>query len=242
MRKVVYVCLFLLPLQLLAQKDLTTFGIQLKPLVPNSYFNFSSESVLSDDGVLEATWEPKPSLCFGMVIRHGFTDFFSVETGINLIRRNYEVIGRDEEEGVSGATRFAFTGYEIPLQGLIYVRLGEEWWMNGAGGMSIDMYPSSTFASSAVQGDTTFYDFAVTTVKRRWVQMSLLANLGFEYRHKKKGSFYIGATYHRPFNDMAISQLNYQNTSQVHRANLALNGNYFTIDFRYFFHEKSRRR
>jgi len=228
--------------QVQGQADLTTFGIQVKPLVPNSYFNFSTETVLSDNEVLEASWEPRPSLCFGMVIRHGFTDFFSVETGINLVRRNYEVRGVDEEEGITGSTRFAFTGYEIPLQGLIYVRLGQEWWMNGAGGMSIDMYPSSTFASSAVEGDTLFYDFAVTTVKRRWVQLSLLANLGFEYRHKSKGSFYLGASYHRPFNDMAISQLNYQKGQEVSRANLALNGNYFTIDLRYFFHEKGNRR
>lgn len=222
----------------MAQKGVTTFGIQVKPLIPNSYFNFSGETKVSEDGSLTSTWSPRTSLNFGMVIRKGLTKSISVETGINLVRRNYVVESTDEGLNVNNNLKFSFTGYEIPIQGLIYVRLDDKWWMNGSAGLSIDMYPSNTFASESEFQTGTFYDFSVRTVKSSWLQMAIQANYGFEYRSKKKGYFYIGATYHRPFSDFASSEVTYEYDLERIITFNRLSGTYFTLDFRYFFDEK----
>lgn len=225
----------------LAQKGVTTFGIQLKPLIPNSYFNFSDESKQSLDGSLSSTWSPRASLNFGMVIRKGISKAISIETGINLVRRNYTVESIDESQNVINETKFSFSGYEIPLQGLIYVRLDERWWMNGSAGVSLDMYPSNTFVTGSEFQNRTFYDFSIRTVKSSWLQLAIQANYGFEFRSKDKGYFYVGASYHRPFSDFASSEVTYEYDLEKVITFNRLSGTYFTLDFRYFFNEKAER-
>lgn len=241
MKKILFVCGMLLSLSIMAQKGVKTFGIQVKPLVPNSYFNFSGEQQTSPDGSLVSTWNPRPSLNFGMTIRMGFTKALSLETGINLLRRNYEVVSVDASQNIENTMRFTFVGYEIPIQGLVYVQLGKGWWMNGSAGFSLDMYPSSTFTAGSEQRGPVFYDFTVSTVRKSWIQTAIQVNYGFEYRSKKDGYFYLGASYHRPFTDIAISEVTYDYDLESTFNQILLNGNYFTVDFRYFFHEKAQR-
>ena len=241
MRKGLLIFMVMLSSAVMAQKGVTTFGIQVKPLIPNSYFNFSDETKTSVDGSLSSNWAPRASLNFGMVIRKGLSKAISVETGINLVRRNYTVESVDQGLGINNDIKFSFTGYEIPIQGLIYVRLDERWWMNGSAGVSIDMYPSNTFASKSEFQDGTFYDFSVRTVKSSWLQLAIQANYGFEFRSKDSGYFYLGASYHRPFSDFASSEVTYEYDLERIITFNRLSGTYFTLDFRYFFNEKPER-
>lgn len=229
-----------MPLSILAQKDVVTFGMQLRPLIPNSFVDFGP--VTKEAEGLEATWNPKLSLNFGMIIRYGFTDNFSFETGINWVRRNYLVTMKEESEVVQADMRFGLIGYEIPIQGLYYVRLGEELWMNASGGISLDMYPSSTYSTTSVQRDAVFFDFEQWTARNAWVQLAVQANYGFEWRTKDNGYYYIGATYHQPFNDMAITEAQVSWEQEIKDVFGTLSGNYFTVDLRYFFHEDPERR
>jgi hypothetical protein len=64
-----------------------------------------------------------------------------------------------------------------------------------------------------------------------------LANHGYELRTEKKGIFYLGASYHRPFTFIYKSFMFYRKPNETISGILDLSGNYFTIDFRYFFHE-----
>lgn len=217
-----------------------SFGIQFRPLVPNSLVDFAEVTESSD--TLIATWNPRTSLNFGMVVRFGITPAFSIESGINLVRRNYTIQVESPTEKVESELRYAFVGYEVPIQALYYVRLTDQLWMNASGGVSIDMYPSDVFSTSSAVRDTIFYDFEQYTGRRGWVQMAVQANYGFEWRTKDKGYFYLGATYHQPFTAMAWSEMIIDWQGGIHRLTTELTGNYFTLDLRYFFHEPPSRR
>lgn len=240
MKRLIATILLLAPFFLLAQEGVTTLGVQLRPLVPNQFVDFGP--VTTEGENFEATWNPRVSLNFGMVVRYGLTPSFSLESGINLVRRNYTVSMEATDEQIEGSLDFAFTGYEVPIQGLFYVRLGNKLWMNAAGGISIDTYPSHVFNAGSTQRDSTFYDYEQYTARTSWIQLAVQANYGFEWRTKKNGYFYLGATYHQPFSAMALGEAVMAWDDQIRRVYGELSGNYFTIDFRYFFHEDPERK
>jgi len=73
------------------------------------------------------------------------------------------------------------------------------------------------------------------------VQGALETNLGFEYRTKKFGYFYLGASYHLPFAPITTFAMSYEYPpgNVVSIANVR--GSYMTIDIRYFFNEVKRK-
>ena len=120
--------------------------------------------------------------------------------------------------------------------------VGENLFMNASGGFSLDIYPSNVETSNYTRVDSTMYDFTQKTWKNKWVQVALLANYGFEWRSRESGYFYFGASYHRPFNYIGITQVVVERNNVPSRADALLRGNYLTADFRYFFNEKLERR
>jgi hypothetical protein len=220
-----------------AQKDVTTFGIQLKPIIPMSIIGFNEETI--DANNVDFNLSSQPGFSFGMVARRGFTKMFSVEGGINYTKRNYDLIITDGN--FEGKSNFSFLSYDIPLLALIYIQLGENTFLNTAFGASIDFYPSDLETSDDY--------FRHSTYRKEWVVPSLLANVGFEYRTYKSGYFYIGASYHRPFSNIGQTDVGYyrnKNSNDVLNydafADFNLDGSYLTLDLRYFFHEDPERK
>ncbi|MFT3886097.1 MAG: hypothetical protein QM724_11925 [Flavobacteriales bacterium] len=123
-----------------------------------------------------------------------------------------------------------YIGYEVPVLAMVYIRLGERSWMNNAIGASIDMYPSD--AEQLIdQGKVYIF-------RKNWAQIGVVGNIGVEYRTEKIGIFYLGATYHRPFGDMAKADISWQDRRfRSTTLTTFLNGGYLTADIRYFFHE-----
>ncbi len=229
-----------------AQKDVTTFGIQVKPIIPSKFFDSGSETVTSD--FVDFTFQPQLGINFGMVVRKGFTNMFSLEVGLNMVRRNYLLEYNENKYNSTKSIDFAFVGYELPIQGLVYVKLGDKLWMNAAGGFSIDTYPTSIFSTSPdedIWADSLHFDFQQHTDRNGWVQVSLIANYGFEYRTKDNGYFYLGASYHRPFSPIATSEakleIGTRGVDETIKAYQELSGSYLTFDIRYFFHEDPER-
>jgi hypothetical protein len=138
--------------------------------------------------------------------------------------------------------RYRFIGYEIPMQGLLYMRLGKELYVNASGGLSMDLYPSNVETSNGYFVDTVAFDFYQKTIRQRWLQLSVLANVGFEWRTKESGYIYLGASYHRPFNQIAQVYAEMQIDTDPTSVVFPLSGNYLTVDFRYFFHEAPERK
>ncbi len=211
-----------------AQRYVTTFGIQYKPIFYNQLFRTRvMERSLNN---LNLRIEPLKGNVFGMVVRRGLSDTWSFESGINLVTRYYNAQVSENGSGLEGInTDFQLLSYELPAQALVYVRLGENMYLNASGGLSFGIFPSDV--------QTFNNDFEHYTFRKTLFSASLLSNVGFEYRTKKSGYFYLGASYLLALTNPYVHQVANRNTNQT----LGMDGlqtGYFTLDLRYFFHEE----
>lgn len=213
-----------------AQLGVTTLGLQVKPVIAVDVFD-PLVSVSTEH--LNTSVELKGGFAFGMSVRVGVTNSISLETGLGQIQRNYDFRVVNDTSLYDATGRVRYTGYELPITGLVYIRLGEQMWMNTALGVSMDFYPSDV---EGVLEEGSIYIF-----RRNWAQAGVLGNIGLEYRTYKSGTFYLGATYHRPFNDMALADLTWKYygppATRTTTLRTALTGSYLTVDLRYYFHE-----
>ena len=214
-----------------AQVGVTTLGIQVKPVIPLAYFDPLTTLNAPE---LQGTVELTGGMSFGMSIRVGLTNMISLETGIGQITRRYDFTISNDTSGYSDGDQVRYVGYEVPITGLFNIRLGERTWMNAAMGFSFGFYPSDA------QRDVEYGRIYI--FRNSWAQLGVLGNLGVEYRTERSGTFYLGATYHRPFNDMATAELTYYTANFFpYSMRGGLNGSYLTVDLRYYFHEDPER-
>jgi hypothetical protein len=223
-----------------AQLNVTTFGIQLKPMIPSKYFGTGTENAEAED--LNVNFEPNLGLNFGMVVRKGFSRNWSIESGICMVQRNFTLHYDHPILSEQKQLRFRYIGYEIPIQAMVFVKLSDNIFMNASGGLSLDLYPSNVESFDFEYRDTLRFDFYQKTYKNGWIQPALLANYGFEWRTPSKGYFYIGASYHRPFQHIGTTLVEFKLDDDPTKVFVLLGGNYLTADFRYFFHEKPEKR
>jgi len=211
---------------LFAQENVLTAGFQFKPIFSNKFFNVGPQT--KDSSNISFTVKPSGGYNIGAIIRYGFSETFSGETGINYVKRPYELQIKDA--GYTSNTRFSIIGYEIPLSAIVFIRLSEKLYVDASLGAVFDFFPSDIQS----EGDY-FKHFGK---RKYWIFASVLANLGWEYRTEKSGYFYLGASYHRPFKDIYSSTIGYYiNDNYVTGQQFLISGNYLTFDIRYFFHE-----
>lgn len=218
-----------------SQQGITTIGFQLKPIVPINYFGAGPINLTSSNSEASAAIEISSKLgyCFGMVIRQGLTKTISLETGINYTERNYKLAGSSlflDSISSTDIADFGFVSYEIPILGLIYIRLADQLYMNAAVGLGINFYASDV----ASKGENVLIDHY--SERARWINLSFHSNLGLEFRTKDKGYFYLGASLNTPFNEITATYLRYyyDDNNSISFDPSFLNGNYVTIDLRYF--------
>lgn len=208
-----------------AQQNIITVGIQYKPVFTVDFLNTADETV-SQNGVTFSVGLHS-GFAAGMVIRRGITDTYSIEGGINYIKRTYSM--KIAEGNFSGESTFRIIGYEIPLSGLVYIRLSEKFYMNVSLGIAADMFASDATTSGSY--------FKTYSLRKSVFNAGVLGNLGWEYRTEKSGYFYLGASYHNPFSAIYLSRLEYDYNSKNEAVEIPLSGTYLTLDLRYFFHE-----
>jgi len=212
-----------------AQERVTTVGLQFKPMLPVTYLN-ADQSVITS-GVVDLNLNNTFGYAAGMSIRHGLTDRFAVESGLGYVRRNYSLVVDDDRLNLLDTVSYSIIGYEIPTMGLVYIQLSREIFMNAAFGFSFDFYPTDVGARSEYT--------EVLSLRRSWVKASLLANLGWEFRTRKSGVFYLGGSFHRPFGFTYRSRVIYDDGADLTTEFIDLSGIYLTVDLRYYFHEKA---
>ncbi|MCF8276414.1 MAG: outer membrane beta-barrel protein [Flavobacteriales bacterium] len=262
MRKVlVFICLLVGVLNSQAQDEkfpqTLTAGFEFRPIFPVDFLKTGSQSTSNADfSVLVA---PKFSFSAGMTIRYGFSKRLALETGINFVQRNYNLtIHRDATSGdginpgspeFKSKTDFTIVGYEHPIKLLVFVRLAERVFMNAAGGFQLTFFPSDIFTSDRENNPSDQY-FKHSSLRLGFdgkpgpdgfIHGGAIANLGAEYRTKKAGYFYLGATYHVPFANIYQSKFQYLDESINYASSvqgIALNGSYLTFDVRYFFNSQ----
>jgi len=219
----------------LGQKGITTFGIQYKPIIPNSLIGTFKQDF--NEGILISSVKQKVGHSFGMVVRVGLTDKISIETGINYTQRKFNLDFAIPDSGYTAQNTVGVVSYEIPVSGLIYVRLGDDIYMNSSLGVAMTLFPSDVRTYTDIPDVANSY-FQQEGAYRSKLQGAAIANLGFEYRTKKAGYFYLGASYHLPFTPIMTFAMSYEydNTKVLSIDNI--HGSYLTLDLRYFFHEK----
>ncbi len=206
----------------------TKFGVQFKPVVPINYFGAGPQTAA--DTIAEVTVSPKLGYSIGMVVRTDFSDLLSFETGINYIRRNFDIDAYEAKRDTGDHADFGFVSYQIPLQALVYIRLSEQIYMNTSGGLGIDWY------ASHVQSVGNNALLQHLSLRRYWMHFSLLANIGFEWRTEKAGGFYVGASFVNPLKQITDTRIDYYyGNTDKQRYELNLNGTFITVDLRYFF-------
>lgn len=240
-KKIVYtLILIFLSGNLFGQKSSANeflFGFQLRPIVPNAYLNTDIETASLPNFTYTAT--SNVGMSFGSIIRKPIGKFWNLETGLNYVKRSYTLsFDLNDSVQVSSKQNMTFIAYEIPIQALIYVRLGKSWYMNASAGISFDFFPSETETFSSERVDSTYYDFSQKTFRIRWSALAAQSNLGFEYRTEKQGYYYLGASFHRPFGRIAGTQAVVESSSGSDRLWLSLSGSYFSVDLKYFLYDK----
>lgn len=220
-----------------ADKSAFSFGLQYKPIISAAYFNAGNQSAIWNNN--EVNLAPKFGQSFGMILRSQITPTFSIESGLNLVNRRYELSLENTTISFQDNTIINLRSYEWPIQILSYVRVSENYYLNASFGNAVTIFPSDII-NYGQQHDY----FFVSTARRRKFQSAFIANLGVEYRTNNKGFYYIGASLHRPWKNSARAFPEYNDGTNKFNTEaptgdlskfLEITGNYFTIDLRYFF-------
>ena len=220
--------LILVSLSSNAQERVLTFGMQFKPMLPVSFLNARTVSKTENN----VTYSNNQQFGYnaGGIIRYGISDRFSIESGISFVQRNFNLKVDSLNNSFEANMDYRLIGYEIPVMGLVFIQLDDRVYMTAGMGGVIDLFPSDVF-SEADRGD-----YVHETVRRSWIQGSVMANLGFEFRHKKHGIFYVGGSFHQPFDSFYLSKIGFFD-SPLTENTLDIEGTYLTLDFRYYFPE-----
>lgn len=218
-----------------AQKGVTTVGMQYKPIIPNTIIGTYYQDFSDSSGRFSSSIQQKVGHSFGMVIRHGITNVISFETGLEFTQRNFGLNFEVEDSGYAAKGKVGIVGYEIPFKALIFIRLGKQFYMNTALGASFNYFPSEVKVTIPIRANQYFSQEAARLNR---IQGALLANIGFEYRTKKSGYFYLGSSFNLPFASLYTFAMSYEYQNGKILTIDNVRGSYLTLDLRYYFNEK----
>ena len=233
MRRFLFIAIaLLLSLSANAQRKTTVFGLQYKPIIPNRIIGTFEQEFNADQ--MQSGIKQKLGHSYGMLVRHGFTDMFSFEVGINYNFRRFNLDWAVLDSGYSANSQVRVVSYELPVMGLVFIQLGKELWMDAAIGSSITLFSSDVSVLENIGANEYFLQEGAYKSK---VQGAFLANVGFEYRSRKSGYFYLGASYHLPYSPIMDFAMSYEYFSGKALSIQSIRGSYLTVDLRYFFAE-----
>ena len=206
---------------------MTTVAIQLKPIFKGGWLK-TGEQTISENNV-DFQMNLVSGISGGLLIRKGLTKLLAIEGGINYTKRNYELRITDYDTSFSGLSEFRIISFEIPMTLLAYIQMGEHLFMNSSLGYCLNYFPSDILTNNL-----SYYEqYAVYNAH---YQSAIVANLGTEWRTEKSGSFYIGVTYLRPFDEIYSQQIKYEANGKKVIVYSGISGDYLTLDLRYYFH------
>jgi len=218
------------------EKGETIFGIQVKGIIPASILNAGAQTISNDS--IDFTLSSASGLSVGGVLRHNFTKMFTIETGIHYVSRRYNFNFKQSIQQIDDNSDINLISYEIPVQWLLYIRLGEQFYMNTIFGVSVDFYPSDV--------TNTRENYAYIMIRKSWINLALIASVGFEYRTKDAGYFYIGGSLHYPLSDIGTLRVSYfpdpSNTADFVNLDQKVSGTYLSVDVRYFFKKNEEKK
>lgn len=209
------------------------FGLTVAPIFPNNFIGSKNAVFKDTTGSMTTTFTQKTGITFGASVRIGITKQISIETGIYQVRRNFSTSVSIPDSNIYGTKMLGFVNYDIPINALAYVQLSEKWYMNAALGLSINQYPSDV-QDSIKPGGKNYLQIQGRRIER--THFSANAGVGFEFRTKKAGTFYLGGSGKITFKPimMGVGILHQTGTSNRLVSYGPISGGYFSLDFRYY--------
>jgi hypothetical protein len=206
------------------------FGIQVRTLFPTQFIGQSTLTLSQNE--FSTTIEQRLGYSFGGTIRAGLTKLLALETGINYTQREFNISMDVPDSSIYAENHLTFISYDIPINGLVYIQMGRQIFMNASLGLALTFKPTNVGILTKPGGSNLFYH---TGFVNRKAGFDINANIGFEYRTKKSGFFYIGGSGRVPLAPLfqMIAQYKYQGYKNTVKGNV--DGSYLCIDVKYFF-------
>jgi hypothetical protein len=206
------------------------FGIQVRTLFPTQFIGQSTLTLSQNE--FSTTIEQRLGYSFGGTIRAGLTKLLALETGINYTQREFNISMEVPDSSIYAENHLTFISYDIPINGLVYIQMGRQIFMNASLGLALTFKPTNVGILTKPGGSNLFYH---TGFVNRKAGFDINANIGFEYRTKKSGFFYIGGSGRVPLAPLfqMIAQYKYQGYKNTVKGNV--DGSYLSIDVKYFF-------
>ena len=205
-------------------------GFLLGCLVPIDYFGISAIELSANNSNMKL--ENHLGYNFGMVLKTDLTRKFSFESGIVFYQRNFKLTGSSSNQSsiLRDTSSFSYISYGFPIKSMVYVQLGNDFYMRNSIGFNLDFYASAV----ASKGENLRIDHY--SERARWINGSVSGNLGVEKRDDKFGTFYIGAEVNIPISSIAVTRLKFYYDGAIYDnyETIFLRGNYFGIKLKYY--------
>lgn len=211
------------------------FAFQLRGLIPNKFSEPRTNTIFND--TLTSSITQNYGFSFGGVIRRRYTDGLGIEIGLNLSKRYYSLTTAVPDSNLFFDKKFAFTSFELPVNGLVFIKLSERVFTNAGLGASIIYKPSSV----SVNGEGGFKEgkneFSLAGIIVNKFNVNINAQLGFEYESDRKGIFYLGGSAHIPTAPLFyfLARYGYANSDIGTALVYEQRSPFFTVDLRYYF-------
>ena len=206
------------------------FGIQVKPIFPSTFLGETFVELASEGYVTTIT--QKSGYSFGGIVRAGITKLIAFESGINFTRRNFDLTMGIADSNSYTEDSFGFIEYDIPINGLFYIQLSKQAFMDASIGVAITYKPTDVGIFNQPGGP---HHYTHTGLTRNKVGVDMNASLGFEYRTEKKGFFYLGGHARVPFAPLFDLVADWAYQGNFIRVDAPVNGSFLGIELKYFF-------
>ena len=213
------------------------FGIQVKPLIP---FGLVGDQAfdMAEDG-FETTISPIFGYSYGGIVRIGLTELLAIETGINYTRRNYKASYSVPDSNVYAEDDLGYVSFDIPLNFLVYIKLGKQIYMNVGIGASGNFNASNIRSLINPEGK---HLFIFEGKRYNYFDFNANADLGFEYRTHSSGTIYLGLSSRVPFSPALEIATAYEFGTYKTVAKTDIDGSTFALCLKYFFHNQKRKK
>lgn len=206
------------------------FCFNASAMLPNNFQE--SKTIVLEDSLTKSIVNQGVGRSLGAYLRRSYTDRFSIEFGVLYSSRNFTIDMEILDSNLKAKNNLKFTSYDIPLNGLIFLRLSKNIYGNAGMGATFQYRPSAVATLTKPNDKNSFIHAGLLTDK-----FAMYANgqFGVELRTEKSGIIYLGGSARIPFSNLFIVTSSYQyGTAKTFNA-AEVKAGYFAVDVRYFF-------
>ncbi len=213
------------------------FGLQIKPLIPLGMVGDKPFDI--KNGNFKTKISPIFGFSYGGVVRVGLTELLAIESGINFTKRNYRAEYSLPDSSLTATDDLGFISFNIPLNLLVYVKLGQQFYMNVSAGASGNFNPSNIRSTVNPEGA---HIFIFEGRRLHFFDFNANAEVGFEYRTENSGTIYLGISGRIPFSPTLDIATEYRIDTYSSVAYGQVEGATFALSLKYFFHNNKRKK